>query len=98
MDFSVLPNVQSLLDDADSCLLLHELPIFPENANHDGNQHLIIRLQHLLKVHLDLPRKFLISRPLADLLLHGLHRKALNKAVILIAIDRQKDDAFSEPK
>lgn len=87
-----------MLDDADGCLLIHELPILPENAYHYGNQHLIIRLQHFIEVHLNLPRKFFVSRSLTDLLLHCLHCETLNKAVVLIAINRQKDNAFSKPK
>lgn len=98
MDLSVFPNVQCLLDDAVGCLLIHELSIFPENCYHDGHQQLIIRLQHLFEVHLDLPSELLVSRPLGYLFFHGLHRKALNEGIVLVAIDREMNDAFAEPK
>ena len=96
MDLPVLPNAQGLLDDVGGCLLIHELPVFPENADHYGHQQLIIRFQHLLQVDLNLPNELFVSGPLGDLLLHGLHRKTLNEGIVLIAIDGEQDDALAE--
>ena len=38
VDLPVLPNAQGLLDDVGGCLLIHELPVFLENADHYGYQ------------------------------------------------------------